>query len=70
MGSIQSFDSNEDLSEIVKAMKNEDLLDMWVETQQLQLMMQDIAGISISDLSLPDVEKTIVHELHLRQSRP
>lgn len=67
MGSCFPFADEEPFSERVKNLKNQDLLQIWEETQQIEnLLRSEIqAEISIA----PDYEQTIIDELRLRSSR-
>ena len=67
MGSCIPFDDDEPFSERVKKLKNQELLEIWEETQHIESMLQ--AEISTAISISPDYEKVIVNELQRRSSR-
>lgn len=67
MGSCIPFSDEEPFAERVKSLADDELLEIWEETQQIEnlLCTEMNAGFSIA----PDYEKVIVEELCLRSSR-
>ncbi|MDD2966913.1 MAG: hypothetical protein PHN64_05425 [Desulfovibrionaceae bacterium] len=64
MGSIRPFDSDLSFAEHIKQLQPDELLDIWVETQQLA---EQVQAQHEEDLSLdPEYESIIVRELQLR----
>ena len=67
MGSCIPFIDEQPFAERVKTMADDELLEIWEETQQLESMLCNALH---TDLALnPDYEKDIVEELFLRSSR-
>ena len=67
MGSCIPFIDEQPFAERVKTMADDELLEIWEETQQLDSMLCNALH---TDLALaPDYEKVIVEELFLRSSR-
>ena len=67
MGSCIPFIDEQPFAESVKTMADDELLEIWEETQQLESMLCNALH---TDLALaPDYEKVIVEELFLRSSR-
>ena len=67
MGSCIPFIDEQPFAERVKTMADDELLEIWEETQQLESMLCNALH---TDLALaPDYEKVIVVELFLRSSR-
>lgn len=67
MGSCIPFIDEQPFAERVKTMADDELLEIWEETQQLEGML---CSALHADLTLaPDYEKVIVEELFLRSSR-
>lgn len=67
MGHVFPLLTNSLLQERVKTMADDELLEIWEETQQLESMLCNALH---TDLALaPDYEKVIVEELFLRSSR-
>ena len=67
MGSCIPFIDEQPFAERVKTMADDELLEIWEETQQLESMLCNDLH---TDLALaPDYEKVIVEELFLRSSR-
>lgn len=67
MGSCIPFIDEQPFAERVKTMADDELLEIWEETQQLESMLSNALH---TDLALaPDYEKVIVEELFLRSSR-
>ena len=67
MGSCIPFIDEQPFAERVKTMADDELLEIWEETQQLESMLCNALH---TDLALtPDYEKVIVEELFLRSSR-
>ncbi|WP_374290513.1 hypothetical protein [Desulfovibrio desulfuricans] len=67
MGSCIPFIDEQPFAERVKTMEEDELLEIWEETQQLESML---CSALHADLALaPDYEKVIVEELFLRSSR-
>ncbi|MDD6181012.1 MAG: hypothetical protein ACI33N_04500 [Desulfovibrionaceae bacterium] len=64
MGSIHPFEEKADIAERIRQMDRDDLLDMWVEAQQLGHLLGDEDGQEA--VVPPDVEQAIVRELRLR----
>ncbi len=67
MGSCIPFSDEEPFVKRVKSLADDELLEIWEETQQIEsLLCTELQ----TDLSLaPDYEKVIVEELRLRSSR-
>jgi len=66
MGSCIPFADEQPFAERVKTMAEDELLEIWEETQQLEGMLCNALH---ADLALaPDYEKVIVEELFLRSS--
>lgn len=68
MGSQYPFEQDEALSDHVKNLDDEELLDLWVEAQTVQQLMEDAESAGLPPL--PDMEQAIVHELQLRRAQP
>ena len=67
MGSCIPFIDEQPFAERVKTMADDELLEIWEETQQLESMLCNALH---TDLALaPDYEKVIVEELFPRSSR-
>jgi hypothetical protein len=68
MGTIRPFDSDLSFADHIKQLQPDELLDIWVETQQLveQAQAQHETGITID----PEYESIIVRELQLRSVHP
>ena len=67
MGSCIPFIDEQPCAERVKTMADDERLEIWEETQQLESMLCNALH---TDLALaPDYEKVIVEELFLRSSR-
>ncbi len=67
MGSCIPFIDEQPFAERVKTMADDELLEIWEETQQLENMLCNALH---TDLALAlDYEKVIVEELFLRSSR-
>ena len=67
MGSCIPFIDEQPFSERVKTLADDELLEIWEETQQLEGMLCTALH---TDLALaPDYEKVIIDELSLRSSR-
>ena len=67
MGSCIPFIDEQPFAERVKTMADDELLEIWEETQQLESIL---CSALHTDLALaPDYEKVIVDELFLRSSR-
>ena len=67
MGSCIPFIDVQPFAERVKTMADDELLEIWEETQQLESMLCNAVH---TDLALaPDYEKVFVEELFLRSSR-
>lgn len=67
MGSCMPFSDEEPFAERVKSLADDELLEIWEETQQIESLLSTEMH---ADLSIaPDYEKTIVEELRLRSSR-
>ena len=67
MGSCVPFADEEPFSERVKNLKNQDLLEIWEETQQIENLLRSEIQAEIS--LAPDYEQTNIDELRLRSSR-
>ncbi len=67
MGSCIPFTDDEPFSKRVKTLADDELLEIWEETQQIESMLQTAlqANLEIA----PDYERAIVAELTLRASR-
>ena len=65
MGSQYPFEQDEEFADHVKNLDEEELLDLWVEAQQVQQLMQEAEKAGLP--ALPDMEQVIVQELRLRQ---
>ena len=68
MGSQYPVEQDEALSDHVKNLDDEELLDLWVEAQTVQQLMEDAESAGLPPL--PDMEQAIVHELQLRRAQP
>ena len=67
MGSCIPFIDEQPFEERVKSLADDELLEIWEETQHLENML---CSALHTDLALaPDYEKVIVDELFLRSSR-
>ncbi len=67
MGSCIPFFDEQPFAERVKSLADDELLEIWEETQQLESML---CSALHTDLALaPDYEKVIIEELFLRSSR-
>ena len=67
MGSCIPFADDEPFAQRVKTLADDELLEIWEETQQIESMLCSSLN---SDLSIaPDYEKVIVEELFMRSSR-
>lgn len=67
MGSCMPFCDEEPFAERVKSLADDELLEIWEETQQIESLLctEMHADFSIA----PEYEKAIVEELRLRSSR-
>lgn len=68
MGSAFPFAEDESFDRKVKCMADEELLEFWEESQQLENMLNAGAGTSRYVLS-PEYERVILNELFLRRTR-
>lgn len=67
MGSCMPFSDEEPFAERVKSLADDELLEIWEETQQIESLLSTELH---TDLAIaPDYEKAIVEELRLRSSR-
>lgn len=68
MGSCEPFPENMPLEAKIKSLPDEDLLEMWAESQMLEQMVatQLPAGYMMNS----GFEQAIIQELSLRASRP
>lgn len=67
MGSCMPFCDEEPFAQRVKSLADDELLEIWEETQQIESLLSTEMQ---ADLSIaPDYEKAIVEELRLRSSR-
>ena len=67
MGSCIPFSDEEPFAERVKSLADDELLEIWEETQQIENLLCTEMN---EDFSIaPDYEKVIVEELRLRSSR-
>lgn len=64
MGSFEPFDADDPFENKVKCLPEEDLLEIWVESQQLETMLNMQAPGH--DFNGESFERAIVHELALR----
>lgn len=61
------FEDNEPFEEKVKCLADEELLEIWAESQRIECMLSaDFPG---SQMSGPNYEKVIIHELTMRKTR-
>lgn len=67
MGSMEPFEDNVPLELKLKCLPDEDLLDVWVESQQIEALLD--ANMPGHDFPGGSFESVIVHELCLRASR-
>ena len=67
MGSCFPFDNDATFDDHVKTMADEELLEIWEETQKIDILLHRelSAGFSMA----PEFEKAIVAELSLRTTR-
>lgn len=67
MGTCIPFSDEEPFTERIKTLEDDELLEIWEETQQIEsLLCSELqADVSIA----PDYEKVIVEELRLRSGR-
>lgn len=68
MGSAFPFEEDESFDRKVKCMADEELLEFWEESQQLENMLNAGAGTNRYVLS-PEYERAILNELFLRRTR-
>lgn len=68
MGSAYPFAEDESFDRKVKCMADEELLEFWEESQQLENMLNADAGTNRYVLS-PEYERAILNELFLRRTR-
>ena len=67
MGSCQPFDDDEPFDKRVKTLADNELLEIWEETQQLEDLLRTQMQ---TDLAMaPEYERLIVSELQLRSNR-
>ncbi len=67
MGSCMPFSDEDSFAERVKSLADDELLQIWEETQQIESLLSTELH---TDFSIaPDYEKAIVAELRLRSSR-
>ena len=67
MATHNAFDQEETFSERIKSLADEELLDIWEETQQLETLLRQELH---TELELaPEYERLIVQELQLRSSK-
>ncbi|GFH62717.1 MAG: conserved hypothetical protein [Candidatus Desulfovibrio kirbyi] len=67
MGSCIPFDDNTSFAQRVKTLADNELLEIWEETQQIERLLQSELHVDVS--IAPDYEKVIVEELSLRACR-
>lgn len=67
MGYAVPFKDDLPFEEKVKCLADEELLEIWAESQQLEFMINN--GMPHPPLIVPNVEQTIIHELFLRTGR-
>ncbi|WP_018123561.1 hypothetical protein [Desulfovibrio oxyclinae] len=67
MGYYASSDDNISLEEQVKCLEDEELLDFWMETQELARHVENF-GQNDSEVN-PEYERVILRELQFRNSR-
>ena len=68
MGSAYPFDEDDSFDLKVKCMADEELLEIWEESQQLENMLNANAGEQRYMLA-PEYERAILDELFLRRAR-
>ena len=67
MGSCMPFPDEKPFAERVKNLAEDELLEIWEETQQIECMIS--AELHTEITMAPDYERLIVEELRLRSSR-
>lgn len=67
MGTAEPFDENIPLESKLKCLPDEDLLDVWLESQQIEAMLD--ANLPWHDFPGENFEAVILQELSLRASR-
>lgn len=67
MGCLVPFSEDLPLEEKVKSLADEELLEIWEESQQLEVMIS--AGFPGASIIGPDFERAIIAELSVRANR-
>lgn len=67
MGSLAVFDDDEPFAEKIKTLADEELLEIWVESQKVETMLN--AQLPDALVISPAYEQVIVEELFLRTGR-
>ncbi len=67
MGSFLPFDDDESFAERIKGLQYDELLDVWLETQQIERMLK--RDVDPSAELAPEYEAMILDELRLRSTR-
>lgn len=67
MATFSPFDEDEPFEEKVKSLADEELLEIWAESQQVENMLNSQSNDSF--FLDPSYEKTIVMELYVRAGR-
>lgn len=67
MASCVPFDHDQPFSQCVKSMADDELLEVWEESQHLEHALR--RALQADVILTPDLEKTIVEELFLRVGR-
>lgn len=67
MGTLSPFDEDEPFEEKVKCLADEELLEIWAESQQMENLLNSQSSDSF--FLDPSYEKTILMELYLRAGR-
>lgn len=67
MGRAMPFEDDEPFEEKVKCLADEELLEIWAESQRIEGMLN--AGFPGGRLEGPNYEKVIIDELTMRKTR-
>ena len=67
LGSFLPFDDDESFAERIKGLQYDELLDVWLETQQIERMLK--RDVDPSAELAPEYEAMILDELRLRSTR-
>lgn len=67
MGRAIPFSEDETLEEKVKCLADEELLEIWAESQQIEAMIA--ANFPNGAITPPNMEQAIINELLLRRNR-